>query len=559
MSRTYIEFEEANCKNCLRCVRVCPTNALTYLNHQVKVLEDECILCGECYRVCPHSAKKVHTDLDLVKQWLKDDQQVILSVAPSFIVVWPKFNHLKKLLINRGFFKVLETAHGAKLVSEQYAQLIKEEKMDNIITTCCPAVCNLIEKEFGDLVPLMAPIVSPMIAHGKNIKEHYPQAKVVFLSPCIAKGKEAKDERFANYIDATISMEDVFLWIKDDLKANESEIWQNFEGEIARYYPLTGGILKTLPDSTYYKKISIDGIDRIKTVLKDIQEDKLHHYFLELSSCVGSCIEGPLIAHFKHNQWQGIDELCQGIKDFNPVSAHPLERKFKAIWQDEKIMHPTFSEQQIKDVLFMMGKSSKKQELNCGGCGYETCRQKAIAVLEGKADPNLCLPQALEHAESLASVIVDHTPNGILVVDQELKIKEINPSAQRMLNVYDLDITGMPLIGLLPNDELIKYVQATEDVQYYRCDYPIYSGIFEHAILKITNGNYYVIILMDLTIEETKDRLMNEYRQKTMSITQQVIDDQMRTVQEIASLLGETTAKSKVALTKLQKAMNRHE
>ena len=183
----YIKLEGRYCHNCMKCVRVCPTNAMTYVNHKPIVSSKECILCGKCYITCQHDAKAVKTELKEVLKWIEEGEKVILSVAPSFTSVWPSLNHLKVLLKNRGFYMIDETAKGAKVVSEEYMNLIKDNKMENIITTCCPSINTLIEKEYGDLVKYMAPVTSPIITHGRMLKKEYPDAKVVFLTPCIAK------------------------------------------------------------------------------------------------------------------------------------------------------------------------------------------------------------------------------------------------------------------------------------------------------------------------------------------------------------------------------------
>lgn len=551
----YIKLSEANCRNCLRCVRVCPTKAMTYVNHQPSIIENECILCGKCFVVCPHSAKKVNSDLNKVNQWLENNEKVILSVAPSFVAVWPKFKQLEKILLNRGYFKIEETALGAKIVSEAYIQLLEEGKMKNIISTCCPAAVALVEKEYGDLVDQLAPVVSPMVAHAMDIKKRYPDAKVVFLSPCIAKQKEIDDERFKGAVDATISMDDLAKTVMNDLKDEEVEDWEDFEGSITRLYPTPGGIIKTLPRETKYKKVNIEGVDRLKHALNSIREGMLEGYFFEMSACHESCLGGPLLLHSDHNEWLGQSVIRNSVDENSKVKPKFVDNEYRAQWEKQNIIRIEYTEEQIQDMMYMMGKTTKAKEHNCGACGYETCRDKAIAVLDGKADPKICLPNALEHAESISNLIIDNTPNGIVVLDGELNIREINPSAKHMLQLDDINPLGMPVVSILPDDELVDIIKNVRRVQYHRAYYPQYGRIFEHAIMKLEAEDYVVLILMDLTVEETKEKVMKQIRQQTVQITQQVIDDQMRTVQEIASLLGETAAKSKIALTKLKKAM----
>ncbi len=552
----YIRLQEANCRNCLRCVRVCPTKAMSYINHQPTIIEEECILCGECYKVCHHSAKKIISNLNIVKEWLAQGEKVIVSVAPSFVTVWPNFKWLKKQLIDKGFYDVEETINGAIKVSQEYNKLIAEKKMRNIISTCCPSVVSLVEKEYGDLVDCLAPVVSPMIAHGMDIKKRHKDAKVVFISPCIAKEKEANDPRFNNAVDATLNVEEVVKWIGVDPDIEGD--WDEVSYPIARLYPTPSGILKTLCDDDRYKRVNVEGVKRIKDCLEAIRSGMLEGYFIEMSACDGSCINGPLLSHFKHNEWLGQSLIRDNVEKAKPIMNMGNEDDLYAKWEKQDIYHPHYSDSQIQDVLNMMGKNVKSKEFNCGACGYETCRDKAIAVLDGKADPNLCLPYALEHAQSISNIIIKNTPNGIIVTDENDLIKEINPAAMYMLHLDTINPVGMPIISILNKKEINDFLQnkrKSSETQYFRAYYEEYGKTFDHAIMRLNDENYYVIILMDLTVQETKEKIMKKMQASTIEITQQVIDEQMRTVQEIASLLGETTARSKVALTKLKKVM----
>ncbi|MBO7702926.1 MAG: 4Fe-4S binding protein [Solobacterium sp.] len=554
----YIRLEPSHCHNCLRCVRACPTNAMTYLKNQPSIIEEECILCGQCYSVCPHDAKAVLSDLSQVKEWLRSGEEVIVSAAPSFVAVWPKFAALVRILENRGFTTVRETAEGAKLVTTAFINLINEGTMENIITTCCPAVNALVEKEYGELTQYMAPVVSPMIAHGRLIKQEHPNAKVVFLSPCIAKFREIRDERFAGAIDACIGMDELLKWISGDLQETEEADWKEFEGSIARLYPTPAGILNCFShDNRRYKYIDVEGVDRIKKVLDAMKEGTLKGYFFEMSACIGSCIGGPLLSHFKHNEWLGQSVIRENVDMNAKISGGELPVDLGAEWRPEDIWRPNHTEEEIQEEMIRLGKITPDKIHDCGACGYETCRLKAIAVLDGKADPRICLPEALERAESLSNVVIENTPNGIIVLDKDLNIREMNPSGRKMLNLEMINPTGMPIMSVLPDDALERLIRMTgRKTEYIRISYEAYGKLFDHAIVNVESQELYVVILMDRTEENSKEEKMRMMRERTIDITSSVIDEQMRTVQEIASLLGETTAKSKVALTRLKRAMD---
>lgn len=556
----FIRLEEAQCHNCMRCVRACPTNAMTYIHQMPAIVEEECILCGRCYSVCPHDAKEVLSELGRVKKWLNDGEEVILSAAPSFAAVWPQLNDLIALLKARGFSEVEETARGAALVSRAYANLAEKGEMKNIISTACPAINNLIEKEYGDLTQYMAPVVSPLIAHGRLIREKHPHAKVIFLSPCIAKYKEIQDARFAGAVDACISMEEVLNWIESSLKEEEKTAWENFTGSISRLYPTPGGIIATMEKGEKYHYVNVEGVPRIRKVLEAMRDGTLSGYFFEVSACEGSCIGGPLLSHFKHNEWLGQSVIRDNVDVQKRIGPGELPFSLDATWKAEHIYRPVHTEEEIQDELIVMGKTSADKIHDCGACGYETCRAKAIAVLDGKADPKICLPGALERAESLSNVVIENTPNGIVVLDKDLNVREMNPSARKMLDLDMVNPTGMPVSAVLPDDALERLIRSTgRKTEYIRIWYEGYHKLIDHAIVKVQGQSYTVVILMDRTQEDAKEKQLRNMRERTMEVTSQVIDEQMRTVQEIASLLGETTAKSKVALTKLKQAMDEDE
>ncbi len=558
MEKHYIQLKEGNCLNCMRCIKACPVKAMTYKEHQPKIEENECVLCGQCYLVCNHSAKKVNSELSVVKNWLKNEEKVIISLAPSFLSVWQDFSYLKIRLLELGFFDIRETAEGAALVSQSYLKLIDEKNMKNIITTCCPSVVMYIEKEYPDLIDQIAPIVSPMIAHGYQLKKEHPDSKVVFLTPCIAKQKESNDPRFKGAIDATISIPELLNWIGDARQEPTKEGWNEFDGSISRAYPMSGGILKTLyQENKDYRFINVEGFDRVKVTLDAIKNNVLSGYFIEMSACIDTCLGGPLLSHCYHDKYKAVDLIFDHIEGKPTIDYANILEENKTKWQKMPITHPVFSDQEIDNVLWLMNKTSPDKLLDCGSCGYETCKEKAIAVLEGKADINLCLPNALESVKSISYQIIENTPNGIVVLNKECTVQEMNPSAKRMFKLEEVNTRGLPIQSILLGNELDAIFEKNEKISYYKKEYKEYGIIVDHAVIVLED--VYILILMDMTIDEAKENALRKIQQKTFDTAQSVINDQMRAVQEIASLLGETTAKSKIALTDLMKVIGEHE
>lgn len=550
--KPFITLVESNCKSCLKCVRSCPTKAIRFEKNHPYIIEEECIHCGNCYLYCPQSAKQIHNDLDTVKSWLRDKEEVVVSVAPSYQVVFPNYTKLKQDLLKLGFSAVEETARGAYVVSSEYASLLKEKKMNNIIETCCPTIVELIEKEYPDLVEYLSPVASPMIVHGKMLKEKYPNAKVVFISPCMSKQHEILDPRYAGAVDAVISMSDLDVWISKNDQIVEDIVE---EENIARIYPVSGGIIKTIDDFNGYRTIAVEGIKRVRAVLNSIQKGHLNGYFFELNACEGGCLGGPYLTAYADNEWLAQSKISE-FDTGNKIQAESYDFT-KTTYESKKVEKNHYSEYQIHEVLCSMGKSDRSKRLNCGACGYDTCRDKAIAVLDGKSDPRHCLPYALDNLQSVSNLIIEHSPNGIIVLDSNNRIKEINHSAIQLLGIQNYSVKGFDIEALIHSPSLINAIhRKLEEVTYYICEVHGGKKVCDIALVPLIEESSHVLILMDLTNKREQEEKMKKLRQETIESTQKVIDKQMRVVQEIASLLGETTAETKVVLTKLNKAIS---
>ncbi|MEG0409578.1 MAG: [Fe-Fe] hydrogenase large subunit C-terminal domain-containing protein [Erysipelotrichaceae bacterium] len=546
-----ITLKESDCRNCFKCVRMCPTKSISFSNGKPQIDEKQCIACGRCYLICPQSAKQVISDMDKVKNWLKNKEEVVISVAPAYQSVWVSFSKLKQGLMELGFSHVEETAVGAAVVSSQYLSLIEEGTMRNIIETCCPAIVKLIETRFPELIPQCSPVASPMVVHCRMLKAKYPNAKIVFLSPCIAKQQEALDPRFSDAVDAVLAMNDMDEWLLDIDGFDEIE---EKDENIARLYPVSGGIIKTFPPQSAYKTLVIEGLDRCTGALKSIMNGHLKGYFFEMNACPGGCLGGPYLCAYQENEWLAQSRIARN-EAAPKIKSEKHESYVNAVYENHFIDEGSFTENQILEVLSRTGKQDKSKRLDCGACGYETCRAKAIAVLQGKSDAELCLPYALEHAQSISNLIIKHTPNGIIVLDSHYKILEINPSALTMMQLQNYSVKGFDVQAVLPGNQIMDILNHVESVSYFVEEYPQVNKVFEHAVISINEKDAFVIILMDLTEKSKQKEHLRQLRQDTIDSTQEVINKQMRVVQEIASLLGETTAETKVVLTRLNKAM----
>lgn len=546
---TIIDLQEKNCKNCHHCVRNCPVKAISFSSGKPVIVEEECILCGNCYVICPHDAKKVNSDIDKVMGWLKSGEKVHCSLAPSFVGLLQSQHRIKQTLLRMGFASVEETSIGAAEVTAHYRELCKQEKMINILSTCCPVVVDLVQSRFPQLVDQLAPVISPMRASGKLLRKSYPGDKIVFIGPCIAKVDEGAN---CDEVDAVLTFEDLFDLSDTD---NDNFFASSFSGDMSRSYPATGGIIQTIASGHgNYQMMTVDGIGPLMDCLNAIVDHQIEHVFIEMSACVGSCLGGPMLKKGQQRRWKAQQILSRNSQN-SEWPIYQIQTPCYTEYKGKPLVQKEFSSIQIQKVLQSLGKTSIEHELNCGACGYETCKSKAIGVLQGKADPHLCLPFALEQAQSISNLIIEHTPNGIIVVNENDLIKEINPAAREYLDCVNYPVVHWPLEAILPSEEIGDYLKSLHEVRYFTKEYTHLNKTFHHALIPIPKQHLKVVILMDLTEEKNKERKIKEYRQTIMDITQKVIDEQMRTVQEIASLLGETTAKSKIALIQLKKTV----
>ncbi len=562
-----IQLKEANCKNCYKCIRECPVKAISFKNEQASVIENECILCGKCTLVCPQNAKQVKSDLKKVKGFISAKNKVYLSLAPSYASFFKgaDFSTIAEALKKLGFVHIEETSVGAAKVSNEYAKLLRKGKLKNIITTACTSIVLLVEKYYPDLIDLLAPVDSPMIAHGKSMREAFGnRVKIVFAGPCISKKHESGDILYENIINAVLSFEELQNWLNDEgISLHEKKTdpsVKKLRNNKARFYPMPGGVLHTLSKESrkHYKCISIDGIERCMRALDSIRKGEIRNFFIEMNACEGACLGGPCMRNANISFVSAKDDLVQNVigkelgDDYitNSMKVN-LERKFI----DRSVVLPMPSESKITEILKSIGKTDPEQELNCGGCGYSTCRDKAIAVYQGKADPKMCLPFVRERAESLSNLVIDYTPNAIIVLDDELKIQEINPAGIAMLRTDKTHVLGSNIEEFLPGP---LYEEVLNDRRLIRDEKMTYVNLgitVEQSIVYIPEQQRMLLFLKNITNEEKHRQSLKVMRENTLDIAQKVIDKQMRVAQEIASLLGETTAETKTALTKLKKSI----
>ena len=549
-----LTFKKSNCKNCYKCIRHCPVKAIRFSGNQAHIIENECILCGQCFVVCPQDAKQIVDEIEKVKVFLQSGDPVIVSLAPSFVANYDDvgIESMRRALKKLGFYDVEETAIGATIVKNEYERILREEDRDIIITSCCHSVNLLIQKYFPRALEYLADVVSPMQAHCMDIKKRYPNAKTVFIGPCVAKKDEAYRSR--GIVDAVLTFEDLTNWLKAEYISLEHTMDVE-ENSRARFFPTAGGVLKTMAqDISGYTYLSFDGVENCMAALKDIESGKVHKCFIEMSACTGSCMGGPVMEKY-HRSDMVSDYLTianyAGKKDFDVDQPAPMDLKTQFRYMEHGAPMP--AEYEIASVLRQMGKTTKAQMLDCGSCGYDTCREKAIAVCQGKAEIGMCLPFLKDKAENFSDTIVKHSPDGLIVLNESLEVQQINNAALEIMNIRSAnDVLGDQVIRILDPTVFLNVLHTGRSIRNERVYLAEYRCYVEQTIVHDRDARLLICIMRDVTESELERKKKEQLTRHTIEVADKVVDKQMRIVQEIASLLGETAAETKIALTKLK-------
>jgi len=528
--------------------------SIRFSGGQAHIIGDDCILCGRCFVVCPQNAKEIVNDTEKVRVMLMDEEHpVIVSLAPSFIANYDGvgIESMKKALKQLGFSDVEETAIGATMVKREYERMLKEEDRDIIISSCCHSVNLLIRKYFPMLLKYLADVVTPMQAHCMDIKRRNPNARTVFIGPCVAKKAEAEESSGA--VDAVLTFEELTEWLAAEKIQLEKEIIPNEESR-ARFFPTSGGILKTMSlDAPGYTYLTIDGSANCISALKDIKHGKISRCFIEMSLCSGSCICGPVMEKYHKNPVRDYVAVARyaGTKDFSVDQPDIMEMRHAYLPVKRENIAPM--EYEITEILHDLGKFKPEDELNCGSCGYNSCREKAIAIFQGKADKYMCLPFLKEKAENMSDSILRNSPNAVFVINDQMEVQQMNSAAVHLVNLRgEKDILGENVVRILDPLPFLKVQQTGKSIMNQREYLAEYRKYVEQTIVPIENGRGLLCLMRDVTDAEEERQRREEISRETVEVANKVVDKQMRIVQEIASLLGETAAETKIALAKLK-------
>ena len=547
-----------NCRDCYRCLRVCDVKAISFRGGQAKIMTDQCILCGRCVRECPQYTKTIIDQIPKLEEYLKQ-HKVVLSLPPSFVNHFHQWSQKElwarlKLI---GFYAVEEMAVNAKPFLDAYADLLANTD-DYIISSHCPIVVNLIEQKFPKLLSHLAPIENEAVIHARLLKQKYGEdIKVVHVSPCLSMVGKDSD------IDLTITLDQAMHFIfshkieKETLDATEVELTQY--RPIGAPLSIAGNLAQTLIDRNVLKRNNVQSLSGISTCLEALKElektstnDTHFRRFIELNGCRDGCVSGFGL------EKQGILEKEMQIHDYyqryvdKPIYHFKQTPNLHRTFQNRYVEPMKVETSQIKEILSNL-KQYNKKVMNCGACGYDTCYEKALAVARGYAEEKMCQTYMRGKAESMASTAIASSPSAIIIFDQDFIIQDFNPAAREMFKKYGLKV-GNAVFEYIDHRNFEKVAETGWGIKNLTVHYDDLGIITRQNIVRMQGTqNMYMATLTDITEEESKREAMEQIREETLTKATQVINNQMFVAQQIAGLLGETTAETKIILLDLIK------
>ncbi|MDD4830168.1 MAG: [Fe-Fe] hydrogenase large subunit C-terminal domain-containing protein [Bacteroidales bacterium] len=560
-----IYTEKNNCQDCYKCVKNCPVKAIKLEDNSASVIPELCIYCGKCTQVCPANAKKVRDDLPVVRQALKKEK-IIVSLAPSYLSEYENVETNKVIAAFKeaGFYGVSETALGAEKVALETKNWIDKQENGVYISSCCPSAVLLINKYYSEHSSAVAPILSPMVAHAKFLKEIYPEAKVLFVGPCIAKKEEVT--QYAEYIDYVLSFKDIKAFFEDIgiffefMKPTEDDVFIPIRANKGNLYPIDGGMLTCMIDSinsdvdrinhNSNKKESIrymtfSGVKNLKEIMRDFDSMKTNgKTFIEVMTCDGGCIKGPETISKKSSASKRLNVLDKvSVEPRNEEMLSKLNELDISTKYDfiKKIEKEEYSLNQIYEALKMVNKKSEADELNCGGCGYDNCREFAKALIAGKAENDMCISYMRKIAQDKTNILLKKMPSGIVIVNDKLKVVDANKNFADILGdevkmIFEANpgLYGADITKLIPYHNLFSQVLET-GVDIIEQDIRDGERYYTLSVFSVQNHSLVCGIIKNLHAPEVrKDLVLNR--------TKEVIMENMKVVQQIAFLLGENAS-----------------
>lgn len=553
---------KARCRDCNRCVRVCPVKAIRVTGGQAFVEDARCIACGTCVRECPQGAKQFRNDVDRAARILASGGTVAASVAPSFAAVFSPWERkrIPSALRKLGFSFIGETAVGAYPVALKTAECIAQSISDSHVCTACPAVVGYVERYRPEQVGQLLPVVSPMIAHAHMLRDRLGEdTRIIFIGPCVTKKAEAERPEYTHLIDCVLTFRELLEWFNARgvvlSECEESDFDEEPRGD-SRFFPLEGGSLRTAALSTDLLQTGVafvSGFDEVREAL-DCAGSHEQSLVVEPLFCPHGCINGPGIPKERNVYDRRQDLVAYATKRRTaveePLSVFPpLQASF--------IPHPVedenpITEERIREVMEKTGKVRPEDQLNCGACGYATCREKAIAVIRGMAEQEMCIPYMRRLAEQRTDRIIETSPNGIVILDERLNILSMNPAFRRFF-VCSEAVCGRHISYLMDPDPFERLASGENDILELTVKHDRYNIICHEILYTLREERQYAGIFVNITNTRESQEKLDQLREQTIMQARELLDHQISMAQEIARSLGESTAHGEALVENLMK------
>ena len=416
-----IHFSGVDCRDCYKCIRNCPVKAIRYSDGRAEIIKNECILCGECVVTCPQRADFVESTVPEIRARIAAGERVVASVDPSFVsdMAVGSIEGMRETLKTLGFYDADEVAKACEVISREYERIMQEDEMDMLISSCCPSVVMLIQRYYPDVLQYLAPVKSPMQLHGEMMKKQYPDAVTVYIGPCYARTREAAH---SDGVDYCITFYELREWIRE-LGVQPTFIERHPDDrKRARRYPRQDGLVKSMTPVPGWNRVAIDGVNDCIAALSEIRHGGVSKTFLEMTACEGRCVNGPAL---RFNRYENRIRGTVAVNEYSGNDDFGVETdvELRLYHDPEPVMRSHPAEEDVQKVLEKLGKDTKSSSINCGGCGYATCHQMAMAICRGTAQMDMCLPYLREKAESHSHEIIGSTLEAAdQLIDKQMRV-----------------------------------------------------------------------------------------------------------------------------------------
>lgn len=550
--RQVVFTNKARCRDCYRCLRECPIKAIRICDDQAFVEADRCIACGTCVRECPQEAKSFRNDVDHAAALLEAGGVVAASIAPSFAACFGPDDapRLADALRRLGFSYVAETAIGAFEVARATADHIATAPDAAHVCTACPAVVRYVEQYEPDMAPTLTPVVSPMIAHAQRIKEEQgDETKVVFIGPCVAKKAEAERPELAGLVDCVLTFTELLEWFDQAGITLGSFNPSAFDAEPAgdaRFFPLPGGLARTAAldtDLLGTESLAVSSIDDIREAFENVRTAP-GPVLIEPLFCTQGCVTGPGMPE-EANTFRRRNDVLTYARTHQGMTPEkvPPRNGLTARFSTPPPIDPAIAEAEIQDILERTGKALPEDQLNCGACGYVSCRDQAIAVLRGMADTDMCIPHMRRLAEQRSDRIIETTPNGVVILDDHLKILHMNPAFRKMFQCTDA-VLGKPISYLMDPEPFENLAVNSGDLAELTAHHGNYNLVCHQVIYPLRQEGQYVGVFVNITKSVANEEMLKRLRSETVRKARELLEHQVQVAQDMAQFLGESTAQS---------------